>query len=53
MLRFTATFKDGTKITKTSKEVISDYDFRNWIIRKKLNLRHGVIVDITTSEGQN
>ena len=48
MLHFTAIFKDGTRITKSSKEVISDYHFRNWIIKKKLDLKHGSIVDITS-----
>ena len=50
MLKFTATFYDGTKITKTSNEIISDYHFRNWIIRKKLNLKHGNIIDITAEQ---
>ena len=52
MLKFTATFYDGTKITKTSKEIISDYHFRNWIIRKKLDMKHGMIMDISSDDDQ-
>ena len=47
MLKFTATFYDGTKISKTSNEIPSDTAFRNWIIRKKLDMKHGMIMDIT------
>ena len=47
MLKFTATFYDGTKISKTSNEIASEVTFRNWIIRKKLDMKHGMIMDIT------
>ena len=47
MLKFTAIFYDGAKISKTSNEIPSDTAFRNWIIRKKLDMKHGMIMDIT------
>lgn len=46
MTKYTATFKDGHTITKTSKEVKNRLDFYNMICRQRLGKNHGDLISI-------
>ena len=49
MTKYTATFKSGKQITKTSREFKNRLDFYNWICKNRLGKTYGSLVEITCS----
>lgn len=47
MTRYTATFKSGKQITKTSEDFGSRLEFYNWICENRLGRIYGSLVEIT------
>ena len=46
MEKYTATFWDGWRISKTSEEFKNRLDFYNWICKSKIGANHGGLVKI-------
>ena len=44
--KYTARFKDGYEIAKTSEEFKNRLDFYNWICRNRLGKGHGEVIEI-------
>jgi hypothetical protein len=49
MTKYTATFKSGKQITKTSMDFRNRLDFLNWICANRLGKAYGGLVEITCS----
>lgn len=47
MTKYTAIFKGGTEIVKTSEQFKNRLDFYNWICLNKLGKKYGKVVEIT------
>lgn len=49
MTKYTATFKDGTEITKTAEDFKNRLDFYNWIVANRLGIKYGALKEIKCS----
>ena len=47
MTKYTATFKSGKQITKTSEEFKNRLEFVNWICTNRLGKTYGKLIEIT------